>query len=108
MADPINFQDKLKAKQTEQDAAELHMEGVDGCCRNQRVPKMTESKPWWTEPQVDLFGLDSKDHYVYRYRSASRAIQELRTRRLRMSSFKELNDPKEFADWRFDLFSRQR
>ena len=52
---------------------------------------MTESKPWWTEPQVDLFGLDSKDHYVYRYRSASRAIQELRTR---MSSFKELNDPK--------------
>jgi hypothetical protein len=34
---------------------------------------MTESKPWWTEPQVDLFGLDSKDHYVYRYRSA---IQE--------------------------------
>jgi len=29
MADPINFQDKLKAKQTEQDAAELHMEGVD-------------------------------------------------------------------------------
>ena len=29
MADPINFQDKLKAKQTEQDAVELHMEGVD-------------------------------------------------------------------------------
>jgi hypothetical protein len=27
-ADPINFQDKLKARQTEQDA-ELHMEGVD-------------------------------------------------------------------------------
>ena len=29
MADPISFQDKLKAKQTEQDAVELHMEGVD-------------------------------------------------------------------------------
>src|SRR5215210_5006281 len=29
MADPINFQDKLKARQTEQDAVELHMEGVD-------------------------------------------------------------------------------
>ena len=24
-----------------------------------------------------------------------------------MSSFKELNDPKEFADWRFDLFTRE-
>jgi hypothetical protein len=29
MADPINFQDKLKAKQSEQDALELHMEGID-------------------------------------------------------------------------------
>ena len=29
MADLINFQDKLKAKQSEQNAFELHMEGVD-------------------------------------------------------------------------------
>ena len=29
MAEPINFQDKLKAKQNKQDAAELHMEGTD-------------------------------------------------------------------------------
>ena len=26
---PINFQDKLKARQTEQDAVELHMEEID-------------------------------------------------------------------------------
>jgi hypothetical protein len=30
MADPINFQDKLKAKQSEQDALELHMQGMTG------------------------------------------------------------------------------
>ena len=29
MADPINFQDKLKAKQNEQDATQLDMEGID-------------------------------------------------------------------------------
>ena len=29
MADPINFQDKLKAKQNEQDATEPDMEGID-------------------------------------------------------------------------------
>ena len=29
MADPINFQEKLKAKQNEQDATELDMEGID-------------------------------------------------------------------------------
>ena len=29
MADPINFQDKLKAKQNEQDASEVDMEGID-------------------------------------------------------------------------------
>ena len=29
MAGPINFQNKLKAKQNEQDATELDMEGID-------------------------------------------------------------------------------
>jgi hypothetical protein len=29
MADSINFQDKLKAKQNEQDASEVDMEGID-------------------------------------------------------------------------------
>lgn len=62
------------------------------------------SAPWWTEPQVDFFGLDSKDQYVYRYRSTEVAFIELRSRKLRMSSFTRMNDPKETADWKFDLW----
>jgi hypothetical protein len=67
---------------------------------------VTGNKPWWTEPQVDYFCLDQEDHYVYRYRTHERAIQELKTRKIRMSPFAELNDPKESNNWRFDLASR--
>jgi hypothetical protein len=57
------------------------------------------NKPWWTAPQFDTFFLKTTDQYVYRYRFAKRAIQELITGKLRMSSFNELNEPKEYATW---------
>jgi Protein of unknown function (DUF2971) len=68
---------------------------------------LTDERPkaWWTEPQVDYFRLDREDQYVYRYRTHERAIQELKTRKIRMSPFAELNDPKESNNWRFDLAS---
>jgi hypothetical protein len=51
--------------------------------------------------------LDSTDRFIYRYRSADRAFMEIEKKTLRMSPFPELNDPKEFANWDFDLFGTQ-
>ena len=51
--------------------------------------------------------LDSADRFVYRYRTAKRALKEIEKKKVRMSPFPELNDPKEFADWDFDLHASQ-
>jgi hypothetical protein len=55
-----------------------------------------------------MFSLESTDRYVYRYRSSDMAILELTTRKLRMSSLTRLNDPKEYAEWQFDLWTHGR
>jgi hypothetical protein len=50
--------------------------------------------------------LDSAERFVYRYRRAERALKEIEKNTLRMAPFRELNDPKEFADWRFNFSVR--
>jgi DUF2971 family protein len=51
--------------------------------------------------QFNGYHLDSTERYVYRYRTAERALMEIQKGTLRISPFPELNDPKEFADWHF-------
>ncbi|OKO69943.1 DUF2971 domain-containing protein [Bradyrhizobium sp. NAS96.2] len=55
--------------------------------------------------QFNGYHLDSVEHYVYRYRTADRALMEIEKRTLRLSPFPELNDPKEFARWHFGFMS---
>jgi hypothetical protein len=45
--------------------------------------------------QFNGYHLDSTELYVYRYRTAERALMEIQKGTLRISPFPELNDPKE-------------
>ena len=64
---------------------------------------MTEDR----RSQFSMYFLDSTERFVYRYRSMTRALSELDHGTLRISPFPELNDPKEFADWRFGFAARR-
>ena len=57
--------------------------------------------------QFSMYFLDSTKRFVYRYRSMDRALYELKHGTLRISPFPELNDPKEFADWRFGFAAQK-
>jgi Protein of unknown function (DUF2971) len=67
---------------------------------------MTEED--WYNQQVDPNRLASAEMYVYRYRPVCRFLEEIKSRRLYMSTFSKLNDPKESGLLHLNLWTRRR
>jgi hypothetical protein len=92
-----------KAGQTGRQAIARRSHTPIGRDRAEGEGQMNEDR----QSQFSMYFLDSTERFVYRYRSMTRALYELDRGTLRISPFPELNDPKEFADWKFG-FAAQR